>query len=95
MSSWIKCSERLPTTLKQGVAANSIIAYGVNPERYNFWKERGAPELATPERFIACYVPRYGFLSRGFYFYGELEKQFVTHWVPLPAEPEDTTCSIE
>jgi len=85
---WISVEERLPTKDKRGVPADSILAYGVNPERYQTWKDKFGKALEHKERYIACFVPEYGFLKNGYYFRTETEKALVTHWMPLPAAPE-------
>lgn len=85
---WVSVKERLPTKDKRGVPADSILAYGVNPERYQTWKDKFGKALEHKERYIACFVPEYGFLKNGYYFRTETEKALVTHWMPLPAAPE-------
>ncbi len=92
---WIKCSERMPTTDKRGVPANSILAYGLNPRRYNQWFEKypwlekcsaSYPFLDLPDIWVACYVPEYGFLDDGWYFRSEPElNKLVTQWTPILA----------
>ncbi len=89
MSEWVRTSERLPTEDPKGVPANSILAYGVDPESYHRWKEKFGEGLETPERFIACYVPQYGFLKNGFYFQEKRQRGLVTHWMPLPQPPTE------
>lgn len=80
-----------PTTDKNGIKPNSILAFGVSPKDFQEWKEKYGnrpkdypyPGMNCPDFFVACFVPQYGFLENAWYFDDLSMRGLVTHYAEI------------